>query len=153
MKYFSRALLFVVGVALGGFVFASGAFAKDAIGSAKGLWMGEGGLAKMQVDPCGSGMLCAKIVWLRDPNDAKGVTLIDDNNGDARLRNRPIIGLPVAYDMKPAGASKWEGRVYDPKRGGSTYSGYMSLLRDGRMKVTGCLGIFCESEYWQPAKK
>ena len=149
MVYVSRALLLVAGLFVGGLVLANGAYAKGA----KGLWMGEDGLAKMEVAPCGSDVLCAKIVWLRTPNDDKGHPLIDDNNGDARLRNRPIIGLPVAFDMKSTGANKWQGIVYDPKRGGSTYTGYLNLLSDGRMKVTGCLGIFCESEYWRPAKK
>jgi len=149
MKTFSRGFLFVAGLALAGLVFGGGAFAKGA----KGLWVGEDGLAKMNVALCGDGALCAKIVWLRDPNDAKGRPLIDDNNGDVRLRKRPIIGLPVAYNMKPTAANKWQGIVYDPKRGGSTYTGYLDLLSDGRMKVTGCLGFICESEYWRPAKK
>ncbi|MCF6198696.1 MAG: DUF2147 domain-containing protein [Hyphomicrobiaceae bacterium] len=148
MKNFSRGFLFVAGLALGGLVFGGGAFAKGA----KGLWVGEDGLAKMKVAVCGGGTLCARIVWLRDPKDANGRPLIDDNNGDARLRTRPIIGLPVAYNMKPTAANKWQGVVYDPKRGGSTYTGYLNLLSDGRMKVTGCLGFICESEFWRPAK-
>ena len=150
MKKMKHAFLIVAVLVLSGV--GSQLFAEGRQG-AEGLWMGEDGLAKMEVAPCGADTICAKIVWLRDPVDARGRPLVDSNNGDARLRKRPIIGLPVAYNMRPAGRSKWQGIVYDPKRGGSTYTGYLSLLRDGRMKVTGCLGIFCESEYWRPAKK
>ncbi len=120
---------------------------------ARGLWLNEGGKAKIEVATCGGEMLCARIVWLRDPLDERGRPLVDDNNGDARLRNRPIIGLPVAYNMKQTHANKWAGRVYDPQRGGPSYTGYMTLLRDGRMKVTGCLGFICQSEYWRPLSR
>ena len=149
MLYFDRTFLSVVFLFFAGLLFASGSFAKGV----EGLWMDESGAAKMKVAPCGKGTICAKIVWLRHPNDASGRPLVDDNNGDARLRRRPILGLPVAYDMRPSGRNKWQGIVYDPKRGGQSYTGYLTLLRDGRMKVTGCLGIFCESEYWSPAQE
>ncbi len=117
---------------------------------ARGMWLDQDGKAKIKVDICEDGTLCARIVWLRQPNDERGRPLIDDNNGNARLRNRPIIGLPVAYNMRQTKPNRWVGRVYDPQRGGSTYTGYMTLLRDGRMKVTGCLAFLCESEYWSP---
>ncbi len=129
--------------------FSNSASARDAMG----FWMGEDGLAKMHVAPCGGGTICAKIVWLRAPNDKHGKPLIDDNNGDAGLRNRPIIGLPVAFNMKKTGNKEWTGRVYDPKRGGQTYTGYMVLQSNDRMQVKGCLGIYCESEYWQRTTK
>ena len=126
--------------------FSGGTFAKGA----KGLWVGEDGMAKMKVAVCEGDTLCAKIIWLREPNDKNGKPLIDSNNGEPRLRQRPIMGLPVAYDMKQTHSNKWAGRVYDPKRGGQTYTGYLTLLNDGRMQVQGCLGFLCQSEYWRP---
>ena len=139
---FVRAMIFVVSLS----VFAGHAVALDA----RGLWLDGEGRAKMRVDFCEGGTLCAKIVWLRQPTDRHGKPLVDSNNGDVRLRNRPIIGLPVAYNMRKTGSNEWTGRVYDPQRGGQTYTGYMTLLRDGRLKVQGCLGFICESEYWSP---
>ncbi len=143
MKIFVRVLLVAVLMGLSGQASALGA-------GAKGMWLDQRGKAKMKVDVCNDGTLCARIVWLRDPNDAKGRPLIDGNNGNARLRKRPIIGLPVAYNMRQTHSNKWKGRVYDPQKGGSTYTGSMTLLRDGRMKVTGCLLFVCESQYWSP---
>ncbi len=144
-KYIPMALLFSLLLSLP--VFAP---AIASAGAVKGLWMDEEGEARIRVDSCGKGLLCAKIVWLRRPNDENGRPLVDDGNSDERLRRRPIIGIPVAYDMKQTHENKWQGRVYDPKRGGPSYSGYMTLMRDGRMKVTGCLAFICESEYWKP---
>lgn len=131
------------------FCFSGQAFAIDA----KGMWLDQQGQAKIRVANCNGNTLCARIVWLRQPNDKYGKPLIDDNNGDVKLRKRPIIGVPVAYNMRQTHANKWAGRVYDPQRGGSTYSGSMTLLADGRMKVTGCLAFICESEYWSPLSK
>ncbi len=86
-------------------------------------------------------------------NDKNGKPLVDDNNGDVSLRKRPILGLPVAYNMKQTHSNKWQGRVYDPQRGGPSYTGYMTVQSDGRMKVQGCLAFICESEYWSPLEK
>ncbi len=115
-----------------------------------GLWTDEKGKARMKVAVCDDGTLCARIVWLRQPNDKNGKPLVDDLNGDSKLRNRPIIGVPVAYNMVKTRANEWSGRVYDPQRGGQTYKGTMTLLKNGRMKVTGCLMFICETEYWNP---
>ena len=120
---------------------------------AKGMWLDQKGQAKMKVAVCGGETLCAKIVWLRQPNDKNGKPLVDDNNGDVSLRKRPILGLPVAYNMKQTHSNKWQGRVYDPQRGGPSYTGYMTVQSDGRMKVQGCLAFICESEYWSPLEK
>ena len=142
MKIVTSALLFAAAM-----VFSVQANAVEVMGT----WLDQKGQAKMEVDICGDGTLCARIVWLREPYDKNGKPLVDDNNGNASLRDRPILGLPVAYNMRQTHSNKWKGRVYDPQRGGPSYTGYMTLLRDGRMKVQGCLGFICESEYWRPA--
>ena len=141
MKIFTSALLMAALIGFTGQAHAQGA---------KGMWLDQKGQAKMKVGVCGGGTLCARIVWLRQPNDNRGRPLVDSNNGDTSMRKRPIIGLPVAYNMRKAEGNKWKGRVYDPQRGGSTYSGSMTLMTDGRMKVTGCLMFICESEFWSP---
>ena len=51
--------------------------------------------SKIQVFKCGSGksQLCAKIAWLKDPNDTKGKPLHDIRNENPSMRDRPIVGL------------------------------------------------------------
>jgi uncharacterized protein (DUF2147 family) len=122
-----------------------------------GMWSVRDGRARVKVDNCKDDetRLCANIVWLRadERKDAQGRPRSDRKNKNPALRNRPIIGLPVAYDMVRTGANSWTGKVYDPEKGGE-YKGYMKLLGDGRMKVTGCLVAFlCESKYWKPYRK
>ena len=39
--------------------------------------------------------------------------------------------------------------MYDPK-GGGTYAGYVKVLDDGRVKMSGCMmKIMCRSEKWE----
>ena len=51
--------------------------------------------SKIQVFKCGPGktQLCAKIAWLKDPNDSKGRPLHDIRNEAPSMRDRPIVGL------------------------------------------------------------
>lgn len=129
----------------GGAALAQGAPAGDALG----MWVVRDGRAKVKVDRCRAG-LCGRIVWLKEPNDESGRPLTDGNNIDPAMRKRPILQLPIAYNMVPERNGYWTGAVYDPERGKS-YNGSMELLPDGRLKVTGCLLFVCESNYWRRA--
>lgn len=44
--------------------------------------------------------------------------------------------------------TKWIGKMYDPK-GGGTYHGKVKILKDGHIKMSGCMAkIMCKSEKW-----
>jgi uncharacterized protein (DUF2147 family) len=115
-----------------------------------GMWQVRDGRAKVKVDRCGK-TLCARIVWLKEPNDDAGQPLTDGNNVDPAQRNRPILQLPVAYNMVQQSETYWTGAVYDPERG-KAYDGSLRLLDDGRLEVKGCVLFLCESNYWQRIK-
>ena len=69
------------------------------------------------------------IVWLKEPNDPdtrKPKT--DKNNSDAAKRSRPLLGVQIVLGMKPAGADKWTGQVYNAEDG-KTYSGNLTSGR------------------------
>src|SRR5438128_776270 len=66
-----------------------------------GEWITEDGAGHVRVRTCGEA-LCG-VVSVADPNDT------DRHNPDASKRNRPILGLPVLIDMKPAKSNRWEG--------------------------------------------
>jgi len=51
--------------------------------------------SKIQVFKCGRDKLCAKIVWLKNPNDSAGKALHDVRNENPSMRGRPIVGLPL----------------------------------------------------------
>jgi uncharacterized protein (DUF2147 family) len=130
--------------------FAAVVLAKPALaGDPTGVWLTEKGDARLRVAPCGEA-LCATIIWIRDPIDPKtGKPPVDDNNADATLRSRPIIGVRVAFDMKPSSQpDKWVGRFYNPEDG-KTYDGQLILVDPRTMRAEGCLLMFCGGETWK----
>ena len=121
---------------------ASPALADDPV---EGLWLVQAGTAKVKVAPCASDKtkMCGQVAWLKTTG-AK-----DANNPDASLRSRPIMGLLMIRDFKPAGAGKWtSGKIYDPNSG-KTYGSKMSANPDGTLKVEGCVAVVCQAQTWK----
>jgi uncharacterized protein (DUF2147 family) len=117
-----------------------------------GTWLTEGGKATVRVADCG-GALCGTIVALKEPNDPQnGKPKIDKNNVDAGKRGRPIIGVQIVIGLKPAGANKWSGQVYNPEDG-KTYTGGITLMNANTIKVEGCIlgGVICKTNTWTRA--
>lgn len=117
----------------------------------KGTWLTEEGEARVNIEACGT-QLCGKIVWLKQPTDAKGVALKDANNSDATLRSRPILGLTL-LEMTGNGSDGWKGSLYDPNRG-KTFSGTAKLKGGDKLVVEGCAvgGLICDDETWTRVK-
>ena len=121
------------------------AFAADLAGT----WLTEEGKATVRIADCG-GALCGTIVALKAPRDPQtGSPKIDKNNADATKRSRPIIGVQILIGLKPDGADKWSGQVYNPEDG-KTYGASVTLPNASTLKVQGCLvgGILCKTHTW-----
>ena len=117
-----------------------------------GIWLTQAGDAKVRVSKCGGG-ICGVVVWLKDPIDpATGKRQIDDKNPNPALAKRPIIGLSLFAGMRPAGADKWSGRIYNADDG-KTYASSVSVAGPDALKVEGCVGGFCGSETWSRATR
>src|SRR5262249_20924767 len=81
-----------------------------------GTWRTEED-ATVRVSNCGGG-LCATIASIKEPNDPKtGKPKTDILNADASKRNRPIVGLQLFTGLRPEGANKWTGQIYNPEDG------------------------------------
>jgi uncharacterized protein (DUF2147 family) len=107
-----------------------------------GLWYAEGGAAQVEIRACGDA-LCGRIVWLRSPLDETGCDLRDRSNGDASLRDRPLLGLEILQGLKPADAEGkvWtDGTIYDPTSG-KTYRCSLGVEGDDRLHLRGYVGI------------
>ena len=105
-----------------------------------GEWIPKGGEGRVQVRSCGPA-LCGYASGA-NPNDT------DRHNPDASKRNRPMNGIPVLIDMKPAKNDHWEGQAYNPMDG-KTYSSNISLKSTDVLRVEGCVfGLFCGGEDW-----
>jgi uncharacterized protein (DUF2147 family) len=125
------------------------AFAVDLIGN----WLTENGRSRVRIADCG-GALCGTIVWLKEPNDPEtGKPKTDKNNADAGQRGRPLIGVPIVLGMRPSGADKWTGQVYNAEDG-KTYSGSITAQGANALKLEGCAlgGLICKGQTWTRAR-
>ena len=136
---------FLAAVALIGLAGAGPALAADPAG----VWLTQGGNSRIRVADCG-GALCGTIIWLKEPNDPDtGKPKTDKNNSDAAKRSRPLIGVQIVLGMKPAGADKWSGQVYNAEDG-KTYSGNLTYSGGNALQLQGCAlgGLVCKGQAW-----
>ena len=110
-----------------------------------GEWITEGGEGRVRISACGQA-LCG-VVAGGNPDDT------DRHNPDPAKRNRPLDGMTVLIDMKPAKTNRWEGQIYNVKDG-RTYTSNMSLKSADVLRVEGCMfgGWFCGGQNWTRAK-
>ena len=117
-----------------------------------GTWLTQTGGSRIRIADCG-GALCGTIIWLKEPNDPDtGKPKTDKNNSDAAKRARPLLGVQIVLGMKPAGADKWTGQVYNAEDG-KTYSGNLTFTGGDSLQLQGCAlgGLVCEAQTWTKA--
>ncbi len=112
-----------------------------------GFWYTSKKDAKIQIYKCGK-KYCGKIVWLKEsryPAGSKegvpGTPILDSNNPNPILRNKPLIGINILIDFVFVGDSSWgNGRIYNSNNG-KIYSGKMTLISRNKLNVKGFIGI------------
>jgi len=91
------------------------------------------------------GMLTGKITGLTEPNDKTGKPkTCSACKGDDK--DKPIIGLVIIKDLKPAGDRYKGGTILDPEDG-KIYKAEL-WAEDGKLKVRGYLGVFYKTQTW-----
>jgi len=114
-----------------------------------GTWLTEDGRARVRAERCGVSLeqICGFVVWMKEPADANGQPLKDQNNPDPAKRSRPLLGHQLIMGLRPAADGRFDGQIYNAENGKS-YE--ISLRRDARdLKVKGCmLSILCASQTW-----
>jgi len=114
-----------------------------------GLWLTEAGDGHVNITDCGDGTPCGALVWV-DP--AQTPINRDVKNPDLKLRNRPLIGVPIIWGYR-AGRRIWRnGRIYNPDDG-KTFGSSLQRLENGNLKVKGCLGPLCVTNLWTPVNQ
>ena len=65
-------------------------------------------------------------------------------------KDTPIAGLVIIEDLKKDGDEYNDGEILDPENG-KTYSCYVELVDDNKLKVRGFLGVslFGRTQYWR----
>lgn len=106
-----------------------------------GDWLVAAKVAQIRIENC-DGAMWGAVVWEKEPGGR------DTQNPDPAKRSRPTLGMPILLDMKPAGTSRWEGRVYNAQNGKS-YSATITLPGPDTLRIQGCVfGILCGGESW-----
>jgi uncharacterized protein (DUF2147 family) len=106
--------------------------------------------SKILVFKCGKGksQLCAKISWLKEPNDSRGRPLHDVRNEDPSMRDRPIVGLTIFTGLTPSAPATWTGKIYNPEDG-HTYTATLTMLSRKEIKLRGCKAwLLCGEKQW-----
>lgn len=121
-----------------------------------GIWLNEDEDAHIKIENR-DGKYFGNIVWLKEPNEEDtGLPKLDDENPDAELQKRPVMGLELLTGFVFDGDDEWEdGDIYDPKSG-KTYSCYMVFTDDtkSKLKVRGYIGVSLlgKTTYWTRVK-
>ena len=142
-----RGFMFAGVLTFGAMLAAGPALAADPV---EGEWM-VGTTTRVMIAACPgkADHMCGVIVWLKSPNDKEGKPIRDTANPDARLKNRPIVGMPFITDFHRTAPGAWAGgRIYDPDSG-KTYESKMHIDADGTLKVAGCVLVFCQNQTWR----
>jgi uncharacterized protein (DUF2147 family) len=106
--------------------------------------------SKIQVFKCGTAKknLCARIAWLKEPNDSKGNPLHDIRNENPSMRGRSIVGLAIFTGLTPSAPSTWTGKIYNPEDG-HTYSATLTVLSRKQILLRGCKAwLLCGEKQW-----
>ncbi len=90
-----------------------------------GTWQADDGKSRYKITECGSGALCARLIWLRDKDD----------------QNRMYLNQVIVQGTQSS-ENKWTGTV---KNAGDVYSGTMIMTGANSLKVNGCQGVFCQT--------
>ena len=105
-----------------------------------GLWQTGSGKGRVQITKYGN-KFSGKIVWLRDPNDAKGNPKLDSKNPDVNRQKNTTIGITNLLGFTYEGNSEYNnGTVYDPENG-KTYKCNMTLENINTLNVRGYIGF------------
>jgi uncharacterized protein (DUF2147 family) len=116
-----------------------------------GVWLSTDGRVKVRVTNC-DGALCGTVVWLKEPIDPQTQRPRTDKlNPDVNKRGRPMLGLQVVQGLRPLGADKWSGPIYNADEGHS-YNVSLTLVSPTKVALEGCiLDVFCKVETWTRA--
>lgn len=104
-----------------------------------GKWLSSEATAQIQVFKKWNKYF-GKIVWLKNPNNAKGEPKTDVENPNPSLRNRPTMGLEILQNFVFDDDEWNDGSIYDPKTG-KTYSCLMTLDGHNKLNIKGYIGI------------
>lgn len=98
--------------------------------------------------------LCAFIEKITTEDKDNFKQILDVNNRNKSLRQRPLVGINLLQDFSyPDKNIKMlrNGKIYDPGRG-RIFKSNLYILDNGNLKVEGCFLRICGHEEWSRLK-
>jgi len=106
----------------------------------EGEWYNEEKTSKILIYKAVDGYFWGKIVWLKEPI-RYGKPRVDEFNPDDKLKNRPLINLPVLIRFTKTDDKTYDGgKIYDAKSG-KTYKSTITYRSDKELGIRGYIGI------------
>ena len=118
-------------------------------GQIAGRWRTSTNDAIITIAPCAgrANAMCGRITRMLIPEPTGGIR--DGNNPNRALRTRPVVGIEVFTNLvRDEGA--WAGRGYSPEEG-RNFNATLTPLTGGRLRVRGCVAVFCRTMVWTRA--
>ena len=112
-----------------------------------GTYSTEGNKGKVTIRKAGN-TYNGTLIWTNVPDAT------DKNNPDKAKRSNKLAGTEIVKDFTYSGNNVWKkGTVYDPESG-KTYSGKITLNKDGSLGMRGFVGIsaFGRTTVWTREK-
>lgn len=113
-----------------------------------GIYGQDNANTRVELYPCEDDSLCGRIVWLRRMTEDDGSPRVDAENPDPDLRNQPLIGLTVLWDLEKRGEGEWRGgRIYNADDG-ERYRAHIKFESPEAIELKACLFVVCETQTW-----
>jgi uncharacterized protein (DUF2147 family) len=138
---------------VGLFLLSRAARAETPEGAILGDWYTPGREARVRIYRC-QDSFCGKILWIQKEEET-GEVILDTNNPDKSLRDRPVRGIEIMREVRYRGGSEWNvGKLYDPKSG-KEYKGRAKLEGENKLVLRGyvLIPLFGRSETWTRAEE
>jgi len=114
-------------------------------GAILGVWLTQKRDAKIEIY-AKSKLYYGRVVWLAEPHDKNGKSVVDEKNPDPILRKRTIFGLDILIGLRSDNNGAFEGSIYDPREG-TTYECKLWLSGE-TLKVRGYSGWLYDTRTW-----
>ena len=125
---------------IAGLLFFTNTQAQTKANDILGIWLNAEKDAKITVYEKG-GKYYGKLVWIKKDENPDGTSpKLDNNNPEAQLKKRALMGLVILKDLE-FDDDEWEdGTIYDPKSG-KTYSCFTKLESPTELYLKGYIGL------------
>lgn len=113
-----------------------------------GVFTRSGESVRIELHKCQRTELCGRIVWLARPVNPNGSLRLDILNTHPELRDRPLIGLRVLWNLERRKPGVWKGGVLYNADDGKRYRANLEFLDRDTVELTACYLLFCRDQRW-----